>query len=225
MFQCHREGPQGIMEPNEIEPSSNEQIMKSQNEEEKTDKRNKICGIKCFTFVITLHLLLMRMGNGYFTGILRTLEKQYGFTGLQSGLLFSSYNISTVVALLLLGYMGDKFKKPVILGISCLLSAISLLIMATPNFIGTHKYYNQSMEYGEPHSTSTDVLCKRGFNNITCPVRTDTGSDTDHQKVPFYIILVAILMFGCGAGAYQNIGAAYIGTKLSTKTRGIYLGR
>ena len=213
------------MEPNETEPCSNEEIMKLLNEEEKTDKRNKICGIKCFTIVITLHLLLMRMGIGYFTGTLRTLEKRYGFTGLQSGLIFSSYNISTMVALLLLGYMGDKFKKPVILGISCLLSAISLLIMATPNFIGTHKHYNRSMGYSEPHSTLTDVFCKSGFNNISCPVRTDTGSDTDHQKVAFYIILVANLMFGFGAGAYQNIGTAYIGTKLSTKTRGIHLGR
>ncbi|GMT03456.1 hypothetical protein PENTCL1PPCAC_25630, partial [Pristionchus entomophagus] len=69
---------------------------------------------------------------GYVVGMLTTLEKRFGISSSPSGALLSIYDVGHTLAILAVGYFGEKAHQPRITGIGVLLSAFSMFLLALP---------------------------------------------------------------------------------------------
>ncbi|KAF8386206.1 hypothetical protein PRIPAC_75348 [Pristionchus pacificus] len=69
---------------------------------------------------------------GYVVGMLTTLEKRFGISSSPSGALLSVYDVGHTLAILAVGYFGEKAHQPRITGIGIVLSSLSMFILALP---------------------------------------------------------------------------------------------
>ena len=84
-----------------------------------------------YCFLILCYMSL----NVYNVGVIRTIERKYGFHSAQSGFIMSMNDISHIMVVIFVGYFGKKTHKPRFLSISLLLCALAALLLASPYFI------------------------------------------------------------------------------------------
>ncbi|GMT33304.1 hypothetical protein PFISCL1PPCAC_24601 [Pristionchus fissidentatus] len=86
-------------------------------------------------FFVALMLVVVAIQGcylGYVVGMLTTLEKRFGISSSPSGALLSIYDVGHTIAILAVGYFGEKAHQPRITGIGVLLSSLSMFLLALP---------------------------------------------------------------------------------------------
>ena len=181
-------------------------------------------GIKSFTCLFFLTLLLLRMGGMVHYGSLRMMERQFGLTATDTGLLHAIENIMAVSMILILGYLGDKYNIPRMLGICSLVAGVSYILPALPYFLnmkvsGTNQNLTAAPNFtigGHP-----DIVCHLGQLNTTACQVEDKGEMVSNRQA-YYIIVISRILLGLGFNSQPNLGAAYIVG--NTKRQSMHIG-
>ena len=97
--------------------------------------RRRRCSVQMFTAIVSCVVLFWMIGYAYTTGVLRTLERRFGLSSAQSGLVQSSNDIMHVAVVVFIGYFGLRGNKPRIICVTASLAALGNLLMALPHWI------------------------------------------------------------------------------------------
>ena len=91
-------------------------------------------GMPLFTLNVCLLSMCVAASNACFVSSTRTIEKHFGFTGTQTSILLAADNITGLVALLILGYLGGKYNKARFTGITAVGIALGNIILTVPYY-------------------------------------------------------------------------------------------
>ena len=97
--------------------------------------RRRRCSVPLFTANVSCVVLFWMIGYAYTTGVLRTLERRFGLSSYQSGLVQSSNDIMHVSVVVFVGYFGLRSSKPRIICVTTALAAFGNLVMSLPHFV------------------------------------------------------------------------------------------
>jgi len=93
------------------------------------------CTVPLFTFTVSCVVLFWMMGYAYITGVIRTLERRFGLSSAQSGLVLSSNDIMHVSVVMFVGYFGLRGNKPRLICVTTSLAAVGNLLMSLPHWL------------------------------------------------------------------------------------------
>ena len=116
---------------------------------------------KLAIFNMCLLVFLFSGCTKYFDGSMRMIEKNFGLTAAKMGSLDTMDNVSGILLYPLIGYLGDKFNKLKIVGISCIITGVSYIGLSAPHWIVTYIYgkYGVIDNFNMNNKTKIDLLC------------------------------------------------------------------
>ena len=167
-----------------------------------------------FTFIVMAISAMSQGFTSYMTASYRMLEKQYGLSAAQTGLLESIDNVTSLIVLLLVGYFGDKLNIARILGVCYINLGLGIILHALPYFLFKGNVvdtdFAQSGNISEIFKAS-DIICH--LDNSTTALYSGTYgnfSGSSSTRSVFYLLIVARLVFGIGVAPRTSLPFAYI---------------
>ena len=98
-------------------------------------KKNRLLGIKSFSFnyfcIVCLRIVLAT----YYNGIARTLERRFGLRSRTLGIISSLNDVVIIFLVLFVGYLGKAVHIPRVISLCAFLLACSAICMTMPYFI------------------------------------------------------------------------------------------
>ncbi|RUS88016.1 hypothetical protein EGW08_004182, partial [Elysia chlorotica] len=91
--------------------------------------------IECFTGFYSVAALITSTLNVYVNSQITTLERQFGFSSSQTGLIMAANDVGFLVCVLFLSYSASKFHIPRSLGVACTIFGFSGLVCCLPFFL------------------------------------------------------------------------------------------
>ncbi|XP_074652726.1 solute carrier organic anion transporter family member 4C1-like [Tubulanus polymorphus] len=139
-----------------------------------------------------------------------TIEKRFHLSSTQAGLIASSYDIASGIAVLPLSYFGRSCNMPRWLGFSCLAVSMGSFIMSLPHFI-------------TPTYESTLVVSDVCMGNTTICLEGATN-ELWHLQNCLYVFILGQLMHGLGGTTLFIIGTVYLDENVHTHNSPLYVG-
>jgi MFS family permease len=100
----------------------------------------KLASQKVYLALFFVIGVVQSMSFSYLTVVLSTIEKRFGLKSREATWIYSGNEISQIFFILFLPFVGRVKKRPLFMGVSIMLSAIGLLIIAFPHFTGEQTY-------------------------------------------------------------------------------------
>ncbi|XP_052832463.1 solute carrier organic anion transporter family member 4A1 [Octopus bimaculoides] len=140
-----------------------------------------------------------------------SLERRFGLSSSNIGMIASVYDISAAIFGVLISYLCSRGHKPRCLGISILVMGLGSLVMALPHF--TTDRYKMGSE-----NVLDQSVCLTG-NNTHCRANTN-GSRLSWY---LYIFLIGQILNGVGGATLYTVGFACIDDNVSHKRSPVYI--
>lgn len=141
--------------------------------------------------------------------VLSTIERRYRLSSTQTGALASMTDVSVVVSVIFISYIGGRGHKPRWLGIALIFEAIGAFIFSLPQFI-FGRY-----EAGLSSDKDTE----------SCADGIDFSSDcASSNNAALFFFMVGNILIGLGAAPLFTIGTSYIDEIVHPKYVSIHLG-
>ena len=189
-------------------------------------------GLQVFTFLSCVLLFASRFLTAHTTASARMVEKQFGLTGTQTTWLLTADNITSLVSLILFGYIGGKYNKARFFAILGMLLGFSHLLFSLPYYISLKdddvmKIKPDEVKYSNQTNLKRklDIICKPLSNrNDTCSALDESEKESSSDM--FYIILLlARLLVGMFKEPHLNLPYIYINENCGTRKTVLYTGK
>ncbi|XP_033726691.1 solute carrier organic anion transporter family member 4A1-like [Pecten maximus] len=148
-------------------------------------------GLCCASFIQMMAI------SGFVNVIISSIERRYDLTSAESGLVASSYDISSAILLLPVSYFGGLGSKPRYISVGFLLFGLSCILFAFPHFLSG--LYNSGVDDGG--------LCIHG------------GSATSP-----YMFYASMILMGAGTSPLYTLATAFIEESVPVRSSSFYLG-
>ena len=158
------------------------------------------------------------------------VEKQFGLTGTQTTWLLTADNVTSLVSLILFGYIGGKYNKARFFAILGMLLGFSHFLFSLPYYISLKdddvmKIKPDEVKYSNQTNLKRklDILCRSlSGRNDTCSVLDESESSSN---VFYIILLVARLLVGMFKEPHLNLPYIYINENCGTRKTVLYTGK
>ena len=87
----------------------------------------------------------------YLTVVLSTIEKEFGLKSKEAAWVYSGNEISQVLFVLFLPFVGRAKRRPLYIGIAAWVSALGMLLIALPHFAGRGKEFQKGSLWNKCH--------------------------------------------------------------------------
>lgn len=104
----------------------------------------KFANQKVYLFLFAVIGVIQSMSFTYLTSVLSTIEKRFGLKSKEATWIYSGNEISQICFIAFLPFVGRVKRRPLFMGLSIMLSALGLLIIAFPHFTGNQTYLHDS---------------------------------------------------------------------------------
>lgn len=170
------------------------------------------------TVVCVLFFAESMCSNGLIGATMSTVEKRYGIRSAQSGWIPSSYELTGIPIMVLVGVIGSRVHRPRVLALAAVLAALGALLYTLPHFIGGP---NEPMVSG--HELN---YCRRDdvINGTSALCDSDTSLSSSSRFYLTVFIMAAIFM-SSGAGPLSVLGCAYVDDCTSHSDSAFYIGQ
>ena len=95
---------------------------------------------KVYMLLFVVIGIIQSMAFSYLTVVLSTIEKRFGLKSKEATWIYSGNEISQVAFFFALPFVGRVKRRPLFMGLSIMLSALGLFIIAFPHFTGEQSY-------------------------------------------------------------------------------------
>ena len=181
---------------------------------------------KPVTYLICISGLVLTqslMVAGYTNSILTTIERRYNLWSKETGIIVSSYDVTCMIAVILVSYFGDKYNRPSWMGRAAMFMCIGSFLFTLPHFIGGRyagaKYYNE---------TQADVNLCNSTKNIDSKTPQQDCSTKDEIAPPetwaLGAFVAAQLVIGVGTSPIYTLGPTYLYDNVAPHLYSIYAG-
>ena len=150
--------------------------------------------------------------NGFVSVVISTIERRFDLRSTESGFIASAYDISSVICLVPVSYLGGLGSKPRWLGIGIFLLGLGSYMFALPHF------WTGPYDYGSGQGL---LNCRPGAFNTTSICDNKAPSHVSNYK---YMLVIAQLLHGAGASPLFTLGVTYLDENLKAKVSPVYLG-
>lgn len=154
----------------------------------------------------------------YLISQVTTLEKRFGFSSSQSGLILSSSQISFVICILFFSHYGRHSNIPRILSITASIVGLTGLLFGSAQLLPMEKQsamavQNQSLQSKAANGSSGTCKFATRFDSgvnmkSTCDAEADENSYT--STVAMAIFLIAMLIQGAVTAPRAPLGGTYL---------------
>ena len=100
----------------------------------------KFANQRVYLILFTIIGVIQSMTFSYLTSVLSTIEKRFGLKSKEATWLYSGNEISQICFIFFLPFVGRVKRRSLFVGLSIMLSAFGLLIIAFPHFTGEQTY-------------------------------------------------------------------------------------
>ncbi|CAH1786389.1 unnamed protein product [Owenia fusiformis] len=173
---------------------------------------------KCFLACISAAVLTQSiLVSGYTSSIITTIERRYNLWSSRSGLIVSSYEFTSIIAVVLVGHFGEHFNRSRWIGYGLLIMAFGGFVFTLPFFFGgTYNYVDQSNQ--------TNLLNRNLCNNTL-----NRGGDCDIEVTSMdtwalATFMIAQMIIGLGASPLYTLGSTYLYDNCKKKLYSVYAG-
>ncbi|CAC5397624.1 SLCO3A [Mytilus coruscus] len=196
--------------------------------------------LELFTVFYSISALVTSTLSLYIASQITTLEKQFGFTRTQSGLLMSCNDIGYLAVTLFVSYFAEKVHPPRVLSFSTMLFGAAGLICAIPYFISpmhsktllpktsNFNKSSNSLAMGMPSvqlcqassafmQSNSEMNCSSNTNS-----KTSIGVANDFTPVAMAIFAIGMIIQGIGKSPRQAFVTTYIDNNVD-KTNQLYM--
>ena len=107
---------------------------------------------RVYLFIFVIIGVIQSMTFSYLTAVLSTIEKRFGLKSKEATWIYSGNEISQICFIFFLPFVGRVKRRPLLMGLSIMLSAVGLLIVAFPHFTGEQTYLsdiNEKVRYSQ----------------------------------------------------------------------------
>ena len=97
-----------------------------------------------FKTFIVLYMILSGTQTtilSYLSVVLSTVEKEFGLQSKEAAWVYSGNEISQILFIVFLPFVGRAKRRPLYIGIAGVISAIGMLLIAVPHFAGRGKEF------------------------------------------------------------------------------------
>ena len=172
-------------------------------------------------FVVLFSILGILQGAmfTYMIGIISTLEKRFAFETKVSGFILIADNLSAMVLGPIVGYLGSKYNRSILIGVGETVVALAALVNTIPYFL-----------YGPgTHLLSTVVSGTNQTSYHFCGDKEDIeGCGTGSQSTmlfPVIVLWLSSFFNGLGYTAFYTIGLTYVDDNIKKNNSAIYLSK
>ena len=182
-----------------------------------THKCNPFYDVRWFVFFFYIVTLAIYGVLAHNVAIARTLERRFGLSSFQVGFISSFNDIINLFLVLFIGYFGNKFSKPRMLGVMCLIGSIGCMLFALPYAL----YPRDFEEELALQNVDDNEMWVCGGNNET--VQTDSTDSTVSNRA-YGIMLLASALLGFGNSGLSILSVGYIDDNLPRNAAAFYIG-
>ena len=167
-------------------------------------------------------VLVQGMQGGYMSSVVTTIEQRYDLWSSEMGLVFSSYDWTSLIALVVVSYYGDHYNRARWLGYGAILIAVALVLFTFPHLLSS-RYAQDS---NETDLSNINHFCNdehSGHDRQTdgkkeCDVRSPTSW-------AFAIFLVSQMINGIGGSPIYTLGPTYLYDNVKPRLYSVYAGQ
>ena len=157
--------------------------------------------------------------SGYTKGIVTTIERRYDLWSSETGLILSSYDVTSLVAVIVVSYIGEHYNRAKWLGRGSLIIAVGTMIYTLPYFFGNeykaHGYYNE---------TELDINLCNSSRNWAIQEKLEECENRHPERWALGIFIVAQMVIGIGASPVYTLGPTYLYDNVKSNLYAVYAG-
>ncbi|KAK7884706.1 hypothetical protein WMY93_027829 [Mugilogobius chulae] len=162
-------------------------------------------------------LLFLSMGgllqavtiNGLVNAVITTLERRFGLSSSETGLIVSSYDIASCVGLPFVSYFGGNGHKPRWLGCGFIIMGLGAFIFALPHFT-TPPYQVTAPE--------KSLLCLANSTDFS------QNKAADGLSNYYYVFVLGQLLHGLGAAPLFTLGFTFLDENVKATNAPVFMG-
>ncbi|GFN86617.1 solute carrier organic anion transporter family member [Plakobranchus ocellatus] len=138
-------------------------------------------------FLASYSFVLGFLVNGVHNINISSIERRYSLSSTNMGFVSSSFDISASTVALVIGYYGSGKRKPRLLAITILVSAVGSFIMASPHFLSesyslgttSDQMLCTAMNHKSSRTSYVDIAATKGLSSL--PASSGYVSQTDNK--------------------------------------------
>ena len=152
-------------------------------------------------------IVISCMHAGLLSTVLSSIERRYHFSSTAAGFILSAFEISVVLVVVFVSYLGGRGHVTKWLGTGCILQGIGCLIFMSPQFI---LFNNTPPEAGD----NSFQVCSSNATEVTC-----NSSNT----VAYLLFLLGKVFLGLGASPLFTLGLTHLDELVHPKYISLHL--
>jgi organic anion transporter 4A len=154
--------------------------------------------------------------NGFVNVVITTIEKRYNLSSTDSGLIVGAYDISGLIFLIPVSYLGETRSKPKFIAFGVLLLAFGSLTFSLPSLMSGRYRFTKSDDSYICHKSSLDS----SFQLFESKESDSLSSSSNY----FYVFIIAMIVNGAATASFYTLGCTYIEENTSSSSSSLYLG-
>ncbi|XP_078577001.1 solute carrier organic anion transporter family member 2A1-like [Branchiostoma floridae x Branchiostoma japonicum] len=155
--------------------------------------------------------------NGYFKGVLTSIEKQFKLNSSSTGSLASGAEFSALCVVAFVSYLGGKSHRPVILGLGACSMGLGSFLMAMPHFfMGNYDYEAHSLD----NTTNTCHVGHAAEENDVCTSAQESAAGGSSY---YGVLMLGELLIGAGSTPMMTLGVAYLDDHAPKNSASLYI--
>ncbi|XP_067667496.1 solute carrier organic anion transporter family member 2A1-like [Haliotis asinina] len=191
--------------------------------------------IAAFTGFFSITSLLSSTLLAYVNSQVTTLERQFGFTSSETGIIMASNDIGYMLVVVFIAHFAHRSHIPRVMSASVMLFGISGLICCLPHFLfGTEQ--SASEEYVSSNATSQSRvygLCSLANDSLMnfceesdSPEKSEVTSrrPRDHAAAAYGIIIIGMALQGVAKAPRSAFTITYVDGNVEKAKTGYYMG-
>ena len=156
--------------------------------------------------------------NGFVSVVITTIEKRFDLASTETGIIASFFDISAVLCLIPVSYLGGFGRKPRWVATGVFLVGLGSLLFGLPHFMTGLYHYDSTTD-------SNQCLLKTGKEaNSTLPMCSPEQHTSTLNRFK-YIFILAQMLHGAGATPLCTLGITYMDENLKAKMTPVYTGQ
>ncbi|KAG1681229.1 Solute carrier organic anion transporter family member 2A1 [Nymphon striatum] len=180
----------------------------------------------CFFFVYVLACTSASSLWGYLPSIVTTLEKRFEVPTRKISSMYVIAEVSTLVLSLIISYLGGNKHRPRLMGLGLVISSISSLLIAIPQFLFGSKLYD---DVNHKHSIGNETFVESNqLKNIISTNRNEICQEvplTEQSAIALMLIGVSLFVGNGGYVLYVNLGTTFLDDNAAKRRIPMFLGR
>ena len=182
-------------------------------------------------------------------GLLTTLEKRFGFTSGELGIVVASYDVGHIIVLILMSVIGHKIHQPRMVGLGSLFCVISCILWVAPhiifgkgdflkppdtagedtdivltNFTGSNATAYRTVEIQGVCLPSYNPNRTDGCENMVASNTIGSGRDEVQVWVSFVFLLLSQVILGAALAPFLTVALTYVDDNTDPQTSAACIG-